>query len=114
MDNGAGFEYPKVVQVNDVDTHVFAKLRRLNMVPSDLSSDTEFLRRVTIDTIGCLPTPDERYASIFLSIKRWSIRSIQLRRKEDSRVRPFSLRLRERRLAADSFSGHATGLGTSD
>src|SRR5262249_29579176 len=59
MDNGAGFKYPNVPQVNDVDKHVFAKLRRLNMVPSDLSSDTEFLRRVTIDTIGCLPTPDE-------------------------------------------------------
>src|SRR5262249_21317700 len=34
-------------------------LRRLNIVPSDLADDTEFLRRVTIDTIGCLPTPEE-------------------------------------------------------
>ena len=33
--------------------------KRLNIVPSDLSSDTEFLRRVTIDTIGSLPTPEE-------------------------------------------------------
>jgi hypothetical protein len=59
MDNGAGFQYPKVAQVNDVDKHVFGKLKRLNMVPSDLSGDAEFVRRVTIDTIGCLPTPDE-------------------------------------------------------
>ncbi len=44
---------------NYVDTHVFAKLRRLNMTPSDLSGDAEFLRRVTLDTIGALPTPDE-------------------------------------------------------
>jgi hypothetical protein len=29
------------------------------MVPSDLSSDAEFLRRITIDTIGTLPTPEE-------------------------------------------------------
>jgi hypothetical protein len=36
-----------------------AKLRRLNIVPSDLAGDDEFLRRLTIDTIGSLPTPDE-------------------------------------------------------
>jgi hypothetical protein len=29
------------------------------MVPSGLSGDAEFLRRVTIDTIGCLPSPEE-------------------------------------------------------
>ncbi len=45
--------------VNYIDAEVFGKLRRLNMVPSDLSSDNEFLRRVTIDTIGTLPTPKE-------------------------------------------------------
>ena len=33
--------------------------QELNMVPSDLADDAEFLRRVTIDTIGTLPTPDE-------------------------------------------------------
>ena len=35
------------------------RLRLLNMVPSELSSDLEFLRRVTIDTTGQLPTPEE-------------------------------------------------------
>jgi hypothetical protein len=55
----AGFQYPPVPEVNYVDREVFAKLRRLNVLPSDVSSDTEFLRRVTLDTIGCLPTPDE-------------------------------------------------------
>jgi hypothetical protein len=55
----AGFRYPQLPQVNSIDREVFAKLRRLNMVPSDLAGDAEFLRRVTIDTIGSLPTPDE-------------------------------------------------------
>ncbi len=55
----AGFVYPQVPEVNYVDREVFAKLKRLNIVPSDLSSDAEFLRRVTIDTIGCLPSPEE-------------------------------------------------------
>jgi hypothetical protein len=54
-----GFTYPKIPEVNYVDREVFAKLRRLNVVPSDLCTDAEFLRRVTIDTIGTLPTPDE-------------------------------------------------------
>ncbi|HEY1859296.1 MAG TPA: DUF1549 domain-containing protein, partial [Gemmataceae bacterium] len=55
----AGFNYPKIVEENYVDREVFAKLRQLNLAPSELSSDAEFLRRVTIDTVGCVPTPDE-------------------------------------------------------
>jgi hypothetical protein len=42
-----------------IDREVFAKLRRLNIEPSGLSPDEEFLRRVTIDTIGGLPSPAE-------------------------------------------------------
>ena len=59
MDVAPGFKYPTVPEVNYVDTTVFKKLQRLNMVPSNLSSDAEFLRRLTLDTIGCLPTPEE-------------------------------------------------------
>jgi hypothetical protein len=54
-----GFQYPKVPEVNYVDREVFARLKKMNMVPSDLSSDEEFLRRITIDAIGQLPTPAE-------------------------------------------------------
>lgn len=54
-----GFRYPDIPEVNYIDREVFAKLRRLNIVPSALANDAEFLRRVTIDTIGSLPTPDE-------------------------------------------------------
>jgi Protein of unknown function (DUF1549)/Protein of unknown function (DUF1553) len=54
-----GFQFPKLAENNFIDQLVFAKLKRLNMVPSELGSDLEFLRRVTIDTIGCLPSPDE-------------------------------------------------------
>jgi hypothetical protein len=56
---GKGFVYPQVAQVNFIDREVFARLRQLRIVPSELSTDAEFLRRVTIDTIGCLPTPAE-------------------------------------------------------
>lgn len=43
----------------DVDSLVLAKLNKLGIVPSDICTDTEFLRRVSIDLTGTLPAPDE-------------------------------------------------------
>jgi hypothetical protein len=54
-----GFRYPRQSEGGYIDREVFAKLRRLNLVPSRPAGDAEFLRRITIDTIGCLPTPAE-------------------------------------------------------
>lgn len=51
--------YPPVPQNNLIDRYVFQNLRRLNVLPSPMSSDEEFLRRVTLDTVGRLPTVDE-------------------------------------------------------
>jgi len=45
--------------VNYIDREVFAKLGSLNISPSDLCTDAEFLRRVHVDTVGSLPSPDE-------------------------------------------------------
>jgi hypothetical protein len=59
VESTPGARYPVVPEVNYIDHDVFTKLKRLNIVPSDLSSDGEFLRRVTIDVIGSLPTPQE-------------------------------------------------------
>jgi hypothetical protein len=42
-----------------IDQHVIAKLNDLKVTPSDLSSDEEFLRRVSIDLIGLQPTAEE-------------------------------------------------------
>ncbi len=44
---------------NFVDEHVFNKLEALHIEPSDLCTDTEFLRRTMLDTIGILPKSDE-------------------------------------------------------
>jgi hypothetical protein len=51
--------YPKVPETNSVDKEVFAKLKMLNMIPSDVASDATFIRRVYIDTIAQLPPPEE-------------------------------------------------------
>ena len=39
-----------------VDELVLAKLRSLNVIPSDVCTDAEFLRRAYLDVIGVLPT----------------------------------------------------------
>ncbi|MCS7046258.1 MAG: DUF1549 and DUF1553 domain-containing protein, partial [Gemmataceae bacterium] len=44
---------------NLIDRHLFARLRLLGIQPSDLCDDATFLRRVTLDVTGALPTPDE-------------------------------------------------------
>jgi hypothetical protein len=54
-----GFAYPAEPEVNFIDREVFNKLRLLNIIPSELATDAEFLRRVTLDAIGTLPTPEE-------------------------------------------------------
>ncbi len=54
-----GFVWPNPPEANDIDRHVFAKLRTLRMAPSALASDAVFLRRVYLDVLGVLPTPDE-------------------------------------------------------
>jgi hypothetical protein len=46
-------------QFNFIDKLVDAKLAKLNVAPSGLCDDPEFLRRVFLDLTGTLPTPDE-------------------------------------------------------
>jgi len=62
-----GFRYPDLTAASPLDREIFAKLKLLNMVPSGESGDLEFLRRITIDTLGILPTPDQ--ARAFLADK---------------------------------------------
>jgi Protein of unknown function (DUF1549)/Protein of unknown function (DUF1553) len=52
-------DYPEVARNNFIDELIFSKLKRVNTVPSALSSDREFVRRVYLDTIGLLPTLEE-------------------------------------------------------
>ncbi len=42
-----------------IDSRIDEKLNLLHILPSPLATDEEFLRRVTIDTIGTIPTPEE-------------------------------------------------------
>ena len=48
-------DYPQVPERNFIDHFVFSKLRWLNVIPSGLSTDEEFLRRICLDLTGTLP-----------------------------------------------------------
>jgi hypothetical protein len=50
---------PDVPECDVIDREVFAKLKSLGVAPSRPASDSEFLRRVTLDVIGTLPSPQE-------------------------------------------------------
>lgn len=54
-----GSRYPKIAARTKVDELVLAKLRKVGIVPSEVCSDTEFLRRASLDVTGTLPTPEE-------------------------------------------------------
>jgi hypothetical protein len=51
--------YPGVATNNRVDELALAKWRKVGLVPSPLCDDATFLRRLYLDAIGTLPTPDE-------------------------------------------------------
>lgn len=51
--------YVRLPRRNFIDEHVWAKLKTLGIVPSEPVDDARFLRRVSLDLIGRLPTPEE-------------------------------------------------------
>lgn len=53
------FRWSQPPPANHVDELVFVRLKQLRMNPSDLCSDSEFLRRAYVDLLGMLPTPHE-------------------------------------------------------
>jgi hypothetical protein len=53
---------PSEAPANYIDELVGKKLAKLRILPSDLCSDEVFLRRVTLDITGTLPTPEELQA----------------------------------------------------
>jgi hypothetical protein len=57
-----GFTWPNPPEHNFIDTHTFAKLKQMTILPSELCSDEEFVRRAYLDCIGRMPTRDEAVA----------------------------------------------------
>lgn len=57
--------YASLPTHNEIDRYAWERLKSLGILPSDLCTDAEFLRRVTLDITGRLPDP--RRAKAFLA-----------------------------------------------
>lgn len=57
-----GFRVADVPRDNVIDKAVYSKLNRMRIAPSEVCSETEFIRRVYLDSIGVLPSPVEAEA----------------------------------------------------
>ena len=59
IQNVPGFQWNNPPANNYVDELAYNRLKLFQIPASDLSSDTEFLRRAYLDTLGLLPQPEE-------------------------------------------------------
>jgi hypothetical protein len=78
------FTWPNAPENNYIDTLVHNKLKKLRIEPSGTCDDATFVRRVYLDIIGELPTPDEyaRFMVSTLPTKREHLVDELLDRKE--------------------------------
>lgn len=59
LPKGLDFTWKELPENNYVDTLLHEKFKKLRIIPSELCSDEEFLRRATLDITGRVPTVDE-------------------------------------------------------
>jgi len=78
------FTWTNPPEANYIDTLVNNKLKKLRIEPSGVCDDATFVRRVYLDIIGVLPTPDEyaRFMVSTLPTKREHLVDELLDRKE--------------------------------
>ena len=78
------FAWPATVEANYIDTGVNNKLKKLRIEPSGVCDDATFVRRVYLDIIGELPSPEEyaRFLVSTLPTKREHLVDELLDRKE--------------------------------
>ena len=62
LDDVPNFAWNNSPEFNFIDGKVNEKLKQLLILPSDLCTDEEFIRRATLDTCGRLPTIEEAQA----------------------------------------------------
>lgn len=103
--------YPEVARANIIDGFVFDNLKKMNVIPSALTSDSQFCRRVYLDTLGVLPTPEELDAFVQDSAtdKRAKLIDALLERPEFVDLRTLRmadlLRLNPRKISNDAGFG---------
>jgi hypothetical protein len=64
MGDRTGFAWSPMTESNFVDHHINAKLERMKILPSDLCTDAEFVRRLYLDLLGTTPTGQQARAFV--------------------------------------------------
>ncbi len=59
MGDRSGFSWREAPEYNYIDKLVYEKLRQLKILPAEVCSDAEFVRRVYLDLVGLPPQPDQ-------------------------------------------------------
>lgn len=59
MGDRSGFAWKDVPEFNHIDVLVDEKLKQMKILPSELCTDAEFIRRIYLDLTGLPPQPDE-------------------------------------------------------
>jgi hypothetical protein len=59
MGDRSGFAWQETPINNHVDELVYNKLKKMRILPSELCSDAEFVRRIYLDLLGISPTADQ-------------------------------------------------------
>ena len=59
MGDRSGYKWVETPEYNYIDTHVHNKLKRMKVLPSELCTDEEFVRRIYFDLTGIPPTPEQ-------------------------------------------------------
>jgi uncharacterized protein DUF1549/uncharacterized protein DUF1553 len=59
MGDRSGYAWQPVEEYNWIDTLVYEKLREVKVLPSELCTDEEFVRRLHLDLTGLPPTPED-------------------------------------------------------
>ncbi len=55
-------DFPQIAEDNGIDREIFGRLKRVRLAPVPPASDGEFLRRLTLDLFGRIPTAEETTA----------------------------------------------------
>ena len=92
LTNRPDFQWPNPPEETKIDQLVFDKLKQLQIQPSELCSDTDFLRRATLDLTGRLPSLEESQA--FLADQSLTKRSAVIDRllQTDDHARFWSMK----------------------
>ncbi|HMC64575.1 MAG TPA: DUF1549 domain-containing protein, partial [Gemmataceae bacterium] len=59
MGDRSGFVWKETPEFNYMDTLVYEKLKQVKILPSEVCTDAEFIRRIYLDLTGLPPQPDD-------------------------------------------------------